>query len=1018
MNISTWSIKTPVPSILLFLVLTFFGFYGYYKITAQDFPDVEFPAVIVSVALPGSGASQLETEVTRKIEDSIATIDRIKHIQSVVNDGVSTTTITFELEKNIQEAVSDVRDAITKVRNQLPADVQEPLISRVATSGMPILTYAVQSDMMTEAELSWYVDNTVSKKILSVYGVGAVSRVGGVDRELRISLDPLKVQSLGISAGLIEQQLKSIQNEVPGGQTKLGGREQSVRTMGRIVNANELENYQIPLPDGRKIRIGDVASVIDLNADRTQQAFYNGKPVVSFKVTRAKGRGEIEVHRGVLKAIASLEQANPDVKIKEVSSTVPRVERGFETSLHSLIEGSILSVLVVWLFLRNGRATIISAFALPLSIIPTFGLMYLMDFSLNTITFLALTLIVGILVDDAIVEVENIVRHINEGKSPLNATIDAVQEIGLAVVATSFTLIAVFLPTGMMGGVSGRFFKQFGWTAAIAIFMSLLVARLLTPMMAAYFMKPHHVDETEGPWTKKYLGWVTWCLDNPYKTLGMAASFLIASVILVSTVPTSFMPPEDRGQITVSVEMTPGTNFNTTADVMERARIILQRMPEVESIYTSIGSGSSGSVGGQGSSSGEVRKGSLIINLIPEKERRTQVELEKDMREKLASIPGARISFGIGASGEKMSIVLSGDDSQRLLDTAKKIESEIRSVPGMGVVTSSLGLIQPELRIYPDKAVMAELGVTTQGIGQAVRIATAGDYIVNTSKWNLPDRQIPIQVRANSTLATDIEQLKQLRVPSKTGSVPLSSVATLTIESGPSQIDRFDRRRNVTINIDLAGKTLGEVKSKVDQLPTLSNLPNGITQQPSGDLERMQELFGNFGFAMIVGVFCVYAVLVLLFHDFVQPVTILMALPLSFGGAFGLMALFGYSMSMPALIGLLMLMGIVTKNSILLVEYAIMARREHGMQRTEALIDACRKRARPIIMTTIAMIAGMMPMALGIAGQTSFGKPMATAVIGGLITSTALSLLVVPVVFEVLDNLKGRLAHLRPKHHI
>ena len=684
---------------------------------------------------------------------------------------------------------------------------------------------------------------------------------------------------------------------------------------------------------------------------------------------------------------------------------VKPVADSYKASMDALYEGAILAVLVVWLFLRDWRATFVSAVALPLSIIPAFAAMQLLDFTLNGITLLALTLVVGILVDDAIVEVENIVRHLRDGKKPLEAAMEAAQEIGLAVIATSLTLVAVFLPTAFMGGISGKFFKQFGWTASLAVLASLLVARLLTPMMAAYMLKPQDEPNRDSWIMTRYLQAARWCLVHPWKTGGMAAAFFVVSVAIIGLIPATFLPPEDWAQLQMTVESPPGSTIAQTRENTERVRKIVMQHKEVRHVYTAIGSGVMAGV--PGSSGGEVRNGTLTISLTDRHDRSIkQQAVQRQLREMLEGVPGVRISFGAVGSGEQLQVVLTGDDPTTLQQSARDVMRDLRTVPGLGAITSSASLLRPEIIIRPDFARAAQQGVTAAAIGQAVRVATAGDYDVNLPKLNLPERQVYIRVELDPKSRNQIETIRQLRVTGRNGAVPLENIADISIASGPAQIDRYDRSRNITISVGLEGRALGETNMAVEALPSIKNLPQGVRRIASGDVEGMQELFSSFFLAMFAGVLCVYAVLVLLFHDFTQPVTILAALPLSVGGAFGLLALFGFSLSLPALIGLLMLMGIVTKNSILLVEYAIVARRDMGMSRTDAIIDACHKRARPIVMTTVAMTAGMVPMALGLEGDAGFRAPMAVAVIGGLLTSTLLSLLVVPVVFEKVDDLK------------
>ncbi|MHA6913040.1 efflux RND transporter permease subunit [Ralstonia pseudosolanacearum] len=1005
MNFSAWAIRKPIPSILLFILITVAGLVSFRMLSIQNFPDIDFPAVSVTATLPGATPSQMETEVTRKIEDSIASIGAIKHISSTINDGSSTTMVEFQLEKDVQEAVNDVRDAVSRIRAQLPSDVQEPVISRVTFASLPVLTYAVEATGMDAEDLSWFVDNTVNKRLLSVRGVAKVTRQGGVDREVRVQLDPVRLQALNVTAAEISVQLRGMQQEAPGGRGNIGGQEQAVRTLGTVKSAAELARMDIPLSDGRRIRLSDVADVRDTAAEPRQMALLDGKPVVSFQVFRSRGASEISVAQDVRAAIAGLQAERPNVRVTEVYNLVKPVSDAYRASMHALYEGAILAVLVVWLFLRDWRATFVSAVALPLSIIPTFAAMQMLGFTLNGVTLLALTLVVGILVDDAIVEVENIVRHLRNGKPPFEAAMEAAQEIGLAVIATSLTLVAVFLPTAFMGGISGKFFRQFGWTASIAVLASLLVARLLTPMMAAYLLKPQHEGNRDGWIMTHYLRAARWCLAHPWRTSGMAAAFLAASVAIIGLIPATFLPPEDWAQLQMTVEMPPGSTIAQTREATERVRQVVRTYKDVRQVYTAIGSGVMAGV--PGSSGGEVRTGTLTISLTDRHARHiSQQQVQRELRERLESVPGVRIAFGAVGSGEQLQIVLTGDDPATLQAAARDVMRDLRTVPGLGAITSSASLLRPEIVIRPDFARAAQQGVTAAAIGQAVRVATAGDYDVNLPKLNLPERQVYIRVELDPKARHQIDTIRQLRVPGRNGAVPLENIADIALSSGPAQIDRFDRSRNVTISVGLEGGALGEVNQAVEALPSVRKLPPGVHRIASGDVEGMQELFGGFLLAMFAGVLCVYAVLVLLFHDFTQPVTILAALPLSVGGAFGLLALFGFSLSLPALIGLLMLMGIVTKNSILLVEYAIVARRDFGMSRTEALIDACHKRARPIVMTTVAMTAGMVPMALGLEGDAGFRAPMAVAVIGGLLTSTLLSLLVVPVVFEKVDDLK------------
>jgi len=1008
MNVSAWSIRNPIPAILLFALLTVVGIISFRSMGIQDFPDIELPVVTVSAGLEGTAPAQLETDIARKLENSVATLGGVKHIYTTITEGVVTMNVEFNLEKDPAEAVNDVRDAISRIRADLPGDMRDPVISKVTTSGRAILTYTVASSRLDEEALSWFVDNRVAKTLLAVPGVGKVSRVGGVDREVRVTLDPEQLAALNISAADISRQLKRVQQEAPGGRGDVSGAQQSVRTIATVHSAAQLAALDIPLGDGRSVRLDQVAQVADTVRERTALALLDGKPVVGFEITRSKGASEVTVAKGVRAAIAQLARQQPKLKFVEAFDSVAPVQDSYNGSMDLLYEGALLAIVVVLWFLKSWRATLVAATALPLSIIPTFIAMHYLGFSLNTVTLLALALVVGILVDDAIVEIENIVRHLRMGKSPFQAALEAADEIGLAVIATTFTLVAVFLPTAFMSGIPGKFFKQFGLTAAIAVLASLLVARLLTPMMAAYLLKPMP-QKTRPSWLMThYLRWMQACLHHRYRTALAAALFFAGSIALIPLLPTGFVPPADRSQTFVNIELPPGSTLNDTRAIAEQARHIINQVNDVTLVYTSIGGGSGGGdLFSQGASS-SARKATLSLRLTPRTERaRSQQAIEAELRNQLQILPGARVTVGGGDSGEKMQMVLSGEDPAALAAASRNVERELRGLRGLGNITSSASLLRPEIVVKPDFARAADLGVTAASIGDTLRIATSGDYSTGLAKLNLTERQIPIRVRLPDSTRADLDALARLSVPGKNGNVMLGSVATLALDSGPAQIDRFDRNRNITINVELNGRQLGEVLKEVNQLPSLKTLPAGVQRAEVGDAKEMQELFGSFGLAMLIGVMCVYLILVLLFRDFVQPVTILAAIPLAFGGAFAALYLTHSSFSMPSLIGLLMLMGIVTKNSILLVEYTIVARRDHGMSRFDALTDACHKRAQPILMTSIAMAAGMLPIALGIGADASFRAPMAIAVIGGIITSTLLSLLIIPVVFTFVDDAFG-----------
>jgi hydrophobic/amphiphilic exporter-1 (mainly G- bacteria), HAE1 family len=1007
-NISAASIRKPIPAIVLFIVLTLAGLLGFKKLGINQFPDVDIPFVTVTVNDSGAAPAELETQVTRIVENAVATVGDVIHITSTVADGVSTTSVEFVFGKDIDRAVNDVRDAVTRIRGDLPGSISEPVITRSTTTGGPMLTYTVKGAGKSPAELSWFIDNEISKVLLTVPGVGQVKRIGGVDREILITLRPERLASYGITAAEISRQLKSVNQDVPGGKATVGGMEQSIRTLGSAQSVDTLRDMQITLKDGRAVRLSDLGSVEDGAGESKQDAYVNGERVVAFQVLRAVGSSSVDVARKVQGAMAKISAENPAVEVTLFSSTVDFTLESYHASIEALWLGALLAVLVVFWFLRDWRATLISAVAMPLSVIPTFILMSWFGFTLNLITLLGLSLVVGILVDDAIVEVENIVRHIHMGKSPMKAALEAADEIGLAVVATTLTIVAVFVPVSFMSSVPGQFFRQFGISVAVAVLFSLLVARLLTPVMGAYFLREHKETVYQSKTMDAYLRLVEWGLAHRKLAVLSGVALLALSAAIAPFLAKTFIPASDRGLTTINFELAPGTPIEDSVAAAEQARQIIMRHKEVTGVLAVIGGGAQLDAIGT-SSAGEVRAGTLTVKLVAESKRDiTQRQFEKRVGPELAAIPGLRFRFGTGDAGETLQVILASDNQAALEKSAEAVERDLRTIPGVGNPAATSGLRRPELAIRPDTSRAADLGVTVSDIATTVRVGTIGDTSTQLPKFDLEDRSIPIRTQLARAARSDLDELKLMRVPTADGrSVPLDTVASLEMGSGPAQITRFDRRRSVTIKADIGGTPLGTVTEAIQKLPSIKHLPPEVKQKPYGDSERMAELFTEFAIAIVAGVLLVYCVLVLLFHDFAQPMTIMAALPLSVGGALGLLLWSGEALSLPAIIGILMLMGIVTKNSILLVEYALVELEKGAVTRREALVDACSKRARPILMTTVAMGAGMLPIALKIGADADFRAPMAIAVIGGLITSTLLSLFYVPVVFTYVDDLKN-----------
>ena len=668
MNVSAWSIRNPIPAILGFILLTFMGVMSFKAMKIQMFPDIDLPMITVTASMPGASPDQMEAEVARKIENALASAQGLKHLYSHVTDGTVVVSAEFRLERDSREALEDVRSTVTRIRSDLPKEMLDPVINKVELAGKPIVTYTIADPNMSEEELSWFVDNNITKLLLGVKGVGAVNRVGGVTRQIRVELDPTKLLALNITATEISSQLQKIQQEAPGGRADLGGAEQAVRTVATVQTAEQLAQMEISIRDGRRVRLDQVANVSDSIAERRSAALHNGKQVVGFEIMRSLGASDVEVGNGVAKALESLEQTHPGVTVERVFNTTDQVYETYKGSMEMIFEGSLLAVIVVIFFLRNARATIVAATALPLAIIPTFALMYVFGFTINMVTLLALSLVVGVLVDDAIVEIENIMRHLEMGKTPYEAAMEAADEIGMAVIATTFTLVAVFLPTAFMGGIPGKFFVQFGWTAAVAVMFSLVVARLLTPMMAAYFLRPRALHETPK-WLEIYLKWAKWCLENRVKTLIFTAVFFFGSFLLAGTLQAAFQPKDNLSQTQVSLTLPPGSKFEQTYALAEQARNIAMQNPNVTLVYTAIGGGATGGNAFEPTGAPEARKATLSIQLKPKNERTLRKQqIEDDLREAMRALPGVRIKVGMGASSDKYQLVLTSDNGDLLTE--------------------------------------------------------------------------------------------------------------------------------------------------------------------------------------------------------------------------------------------------------------------------------------------------------------------------------------------------------------
>lgn len=1036
MNFSSWSIKNPIAPILAFFMLMVLGWNSFNTLPITRFPNIDVPLVGITVAQPGAAPAEMESQVTKEIEDAVAGVNGVKNVTSTVNDGISTTVVEFRMEVATEKAVQDTKDAIDQIRGDLPASIEAPIVSRIDVEGQAIMTFAVMAPDKTLEELSWFVDDVVTRGLQGRPGIGRVTRFGGADREIRIELDPVRLDSFGISASAVNQQLRATNANLGSGRSELGAGEQAIRTLGDAATVARLAETTISLPSGRKVRLSDLGEVIDSYEELRSFSSLNGDRVVSFAVYRASGASEVSVAETVNAQLDVIRAAHPDVDIQLVDETVFYTYGNYESALHTLIEGAILAVLVVLAFLKNWRATIIAAVALPLSAVPTFFLMDLLGFSLNLVSFLALTLATGILVDDAIVEIENIARHIRMGKTPFRAAIEAADEIGLAVIATTFTIVAVFVPVSFMPGIPGQYFRQFGMTVAIAVIFSLIVARLITPMMAAYLMrdKDGHEESHKDGWIMTgYLRLIRTSLRFRYMTLMSAIGVLAVSVYYMIQIPGSFLPPEDVSRIAVSVELPPGTTLQETERTTQAIHAAISDVEWIDNVFILGGASPTGEQ--------DIRRASVTILLtrldhslllklselaraipviggfLPEVENtgRTvpQSVIEEQVFERLAAVPDMR-AFKLNDRGQRdisFSILSSNEADLNL--AVSRLEAALSGDPLLANVASEGALPRPEIQITPRMDEAARLGITTAQIAETVRVATIGDVDAALAKLSIDNRLVPVRVRLNNAAREDLARISSMKLTTATGVVvPLAAVADVAISEGPSTVNRLNRERRATIGANLpVGVALGSATARFKEIVATVELPPTVRVVEAGDAEVQNEMVASFGNAMLLGLMLVLTVLILLFKSVIQPFTILFSLPLAIGGVAAALIVTNSAVSMPVLIGILMLMGIVTKNAILLIDFAIEMRAQ-GMERFTAVMEAGHKRARPIVMTSIAMSAGMLPSALGVGEGGSFRAPMATAVIGGIIVSTILSLVVVPAFYLIMDDLGRLLARL------
>jgi hydrophobic/amphiphilic exporter-1 (mainly G- bacteria), HAE1 family len=1023
MKLADISIKRPVFATVMVSVLAVFGVWGYRQLSIDMFPEVEFPICTVTAVYPGADPETIESRVVDKLEEAISAVSGIKTLRSTSMENVGLVFVQFELERKADQAVQDVRDKVSAALKNLPSDLEPPLIERLDIGAAPVIAIALAGDM-PKRDLTDIAKNSVKQRLQAINGVGTIDIIGGQEREFHIWIDPQRLDSFGLAPGDVAQAVASQNVEIPGGRLDSGALELSIKTRGQVHNAEELGNIIITAAGGAPVRIRDVARVEDGEQERRSYATFSGKSSVTMVVRKQSGSNTVDVAHKVKAALEKLRPQFPKVTMRIASDNSVFTERAIDDVKFDLLFGALLAILIIMFFLHDWRATLISATALPVSVISTFAFIYFMGYTLNMMTMLALSLSIGILIDDAIVVIENIHRHLEMGKSPMKAATEATAEIGLAVMATTASILAVFVPVATMKGIIGRFFVQFGLTVAFAVSVSLFVAFTLTPMLSSRFLRAH---SGKGPIGKAIEGFLD-AIERAYSKLLSAAlrhrvltvlsaiAVFVVSIYLATIVPKEFMAVEDRGQFLVKLEMPTGASLGATETMAESVATNLRGVPGVEDTLLTIG----------GSALAEINRAEIQVNLVGKKKRGfSQAQMIDYTRKQIPGWLGrADVNFAVepfnmtGASGGafRNSMVQFNVRGRNYAEISKATDEILKTLGNQEALVDgkkqkayvdldvSYRGGKPELAINIDRDRAADLGVPMAVIAMTMRSLMADDKV---SEMTADGQRYDIRMKLDESFRQKAQDLMALKVRSTTGQlVNLSNVVSIVNEAGPGKIDRQNRQRQITVFANLSGIALGEATTQVETLAK-KIVPTTMTTDWAGQADIMRESMGYLISALLLAIIIVYLVLAAQFESFLHPFTIMLSLPLSMVGALGAIALTHSMLNIMTMIGIILLMGLVTKNAILLVDYANTLRRK-GIPRKDALLKAGAVRLRPILMTTGAMIFGMAPVALGLSEGGELRAPMAIAVIGGLITSTLLTLVIVPVAYTIIDAVAER----------
>ena len=1029
MLVSDLAIKKPVATVTVMLALALFGLFALVALKTDEFPDIQQPIVVVTVVYPGASPETVEREVIDPVEDALFSISGIDGKRTIASatDGFAQFIVFFEFEKDVQQASQDVRDAISSKRQDLPPEMEEPVITRFDPGDMPIVTLTLTSDTLPVATLTRLADEVVKRELRAAQGVADVRVVGGQFRELTVELRPEALAAAGLSAADVVAALRAQNLAAPVGRVNTELSEQSIRLAGRLESPEDFEQIAVATRSGQVVRLGQVGTARDGAEEPRTLALFDGAEAVGIEVLRTKGYSTTAVADEIKARAAAVGARLPaGAKLAVVQDAGERVSRSVREVNTTLLEGALLTVLVVFLFLNSWRSTVITGLALPVSVLAAFVAVWTFGFTLNTMSLMGLSLAIGILIDDAIVVRENIVRHIEMGEDHTTASFRGTDEIGLAVAATTFSIVAVFVPIAFMSGEAGQWFKPFALTIAAAVLVSLFVSFSLDPMLSAYWPDPQvergertgRVARTLGAFNRwfdrqaeRYQRLVSWALDHRLAMFLVATLSFVGAIVLQATVGgAGFVPISDRSEVNLVVEAPPGASLGYTRRKVDEAVAIARKHPEVAYAYASIGTPLIGQVPG-------VDQANVYLRLVPKSERRlSQDGLGGVLRGELAAVAGAKISVftsGFGGAYKQIQMELRGPDSRLLAEYAEKIEAIAKSVPGASDVGLSTRGQKPELEVKVDRGLAGSLGVTVGQIAQSLRVAFAG---LDSGDWVDPTgetRKVMVRLAPESRQrAGDLRQLPLVAPgPPEAGGaprvIPLGQVAAVREGLGPAQISHMDRQRFVAIQGNAAGRPLSDVVSDIEARLAAVKLPPGYTLRQGGESADFADVMIRIVTALGIAVLLMYLVLVLQFGSFLDPFAIMLSLPLSLIGVVAALILTGDTLNIMSMIGVILLFGIVAKNAILLIDFAKWARERRGVSMRDALVEAGRIRLRPIVMTSVAIIAGMIPVALGIGEGGDFRAPLGRAVIGGVVTSTVLTLLVIPTVYEIMDDARA-----------